>query len=77
MTKTNNRRTFFRTGLRYTALGLLGALGVKLSAGKERTPLESPCTGGGLCSRCTEFTGCGRPAALSRKQFLKKENHDG
>jgi hypothetical protein len=66
-----NRREFFRGGARYallTALGAVSAILFKRSGGKLT---GQTCLNQGICSKCTVFTGCGLPQALSAKQVKR------
>lgn len=63
-----SRRQFLRGGARYTLLTALGAVSAilfKRSGGKLS---GQTCVNQGICSKCTAFTGCGLPQALSAKQ---------
>lgn len=72
-TNHGDRREFLRTGLRYSALAALTALAATLfrRAGGKLT--GQTCLNQGVCSRCTAFTGCGLPAALSAKAAKSRE----
>lgn len=62
-----NRREFMRDGVRYSLLAGLAAVSaflLKRSGGKLT---GQSCINQGICSRCSTFTGCGLPAALSAK----------
>lgn len=65
-----DRREFFRTCARYTALAVLGATGGELLTRKVRDRQSHECMNQGLCDGCREFSACGLPQALSAKQEM-------
>ena len=62
-----NRRDFIRNGLRYALLTGLAAVSVTLFKRSGGKLSGQTCINQGVCSRCTAFTDCGLPAALSAK----------
>ncbi len=70
--KEIHRRDFFSTILQKAALAALAILGAVL-VGKKRDPaLRQVCENQGICRRCSLFTNCGLPQALSAKDVLTK-----
>jgi hypothetical protein len=68
-----NRRSMFRSVLRYTTLGLLGG-GIGFEYFKRRKLLhQGKCVNDKVCSQCGVFDRCGRPEALSAKKVLEGE----
>ena len=66
-----NRREFFRSGARYLALGVAGAVTtVLVRRGAVRLPGQN-CTNDGICRGCRAFEDCGLPQALSAKQVMQ------
>jgi len=73
--KIHNRRQLLKGVLRYSTLGLLGAVGGSMAAKGQRLVREGKCINRGVCSDCEVFEKCGLPQALSAKEVLKKGNN--
>jgi hypothetical protein len=67
-----DRREFFRTCARYTALAALGATGSVLLTRKFQDRQSHKCVNQGICDGCSEFSVCGLPQALSAKQEMAR-----
>ena len=65
-----DRREFFRTCARYTALAALGATSGVLLTRKFRDRQSHKCVNQGICDGCGEFSACGLPQALTAKQEM-------
>lgn len=63
-----SRRDFVRDGFRYALLAGLAAVSAVLFKRSRGKLSGQTCVNQGICSKCTAFTGCGLPQALSAKQ---------
>ncbi|MCP4611163.1 MAG: hypothetical protein GY845_20840 [Planctomycetes bacterium] len=70
--KAQNRRQLFTSVLRYTALGVLGAVGGFTYAKKRRLARNGICINREICASCGIFEECGLPPALSAKTTIEK-----
>ncbi len=68
--EAESRREFFRAGLRYGLLALVGAV-AGLTA-RPRVSGSQRCVNQGICSSCGVFADCGVPQALSAKRAQGK-----
>ena len=69
---TQSRRGLLAGALRYSALGLLGAVGGWAFAKRGRLIREGKCVNDWICRGCRVYEKCGLPQALSAKQVLQK-----
>ncbi|MBN2377914.1 MAG: hypothetical protein JXD22_16065 [Sedimentisphaerales bacterium] len=67
--KNHNRRDFFRTLLRVTALTGLAAVSAVVTVLRNPKPQTNrqSCINQGLCKNCSAFKNCELPTALSIK----------
>lgn len=66
-----SRREFFRTSLRWAAVGGLGLLGYALGMGRRGIDGEK-CVRRGVCRDCTRSRNCRLPAAMSMRAAQEK-----
>ncbi len=72
-----SRRRLLECTLRYSTLGLLGAVGGWAFAKRGRLIREGKCVNGGICRGCRVYEKCGLPQALSAKQVLPGRKRGG
>jgi hypothetical protein len=65
--QVQNRRQLFTSVLRYTVLGVLGAVGGFAFAKRRRLAQRGICINRKICESCGILLECGLPAALSTK----------
>jgi hypothetical protein len=70
--KAQSRRNFFKSALRYAALGGLGAIAGGTIAKNRRLAKQGICINRELCRKCTIFSECTLPAALYAKANVKE-----
>ena len=68
--KKHNRRNFFRTLARISALTGLAAVSAVATAlrNPKSEPNRQSCINQGLCNNCSAFKNCELPTALSAKR---------
>ncbi len=66
--KVQSRRDLFTSALRYTALGVLAAVGGSIFAKRRRLVNSGICINREICGSCGVFEECGLPPALSTKK---------
>jgi hypothetical protein len=67
--QVENRREFFRSGVRYSLLAGVSAVAALL--GRRRLAGQR-CVNRGICGGCAVFEACGLPQALSVKQAKER-----
>jgi hypothetical protein len=65
-----DRREFFRTCTRHTALAAVALTCGKLLTRKPRDKQSHQCVNQGICDGCHAFSTCSLPQALSAKQEM-------
>lgn len=75
--QVRNRRQLLTEALRYTTLGVLGAVGGSVLAKRHRLVREGKCINGGICRGCAVLEGCSLPQALSARDILAGGKDDG
>jgi len=63
-----SRRDFVRNGFRYALMAGLAAVSAVLLKRSGGKLTGQTCVNQGICFKCSAFTGCGLPQALSAKQ---------
>lgn len=75
-TNRKTRREFFRSFVRWTLLGGLGVLSIRLARGKPRIDgNRHHCTNLGICGECAELRSCLLPRAVSARSVLGKQRN--
>jgi hypothetical protein len=70
------RREFFKSVLRYTTLGVLGAIVGNVLAKKRRLARNGICINREICRSCEIFEECGLPPALLAKKNIKEIDNE-
>jgi hypothetical protein len=71
--KVQNRRQFFTSVLRYTVLGVLGAVGGFAFVKRRRFVKNGICINREICGSCGIFKECDLPAALLAKTKFEEK----
>ncbi len=66
-----DRREFIKNIGRKLAAGVL-LIGTGVLVCRKPGNRNETCTSDGVCTRCSELSGCGLPQALSSKRALRK-----
>ena len=71
--KEQNRREFFAGLLRYSTLGLLGAISGAVFVKRGRLLKDGICVNQGICKGCRIFDQCDLPLAVSEKHLIENQ----